>query len=87
MHPSQRVLGWGKSVRLDRVADRLDALEVARPSMLDRWALTGSLPEGRAPLVMTVCMRQTSTHACRTCCHPTHPSDSRLRFADTSGGV
>jgi len=47
-----RVLGWGKSVRLDRVTDRLDALEIARPSMLDRWAITGSLPEGRAPLIM-----------------------------------
>ena len=47
-----RVLGWGKSVRVDALNARLAALDSVRVSLLDRWRLAGKLPEGRNSVIM-----------------------------------
>ena len=43
-----RVLGWGKSIRLDGLGRRLQALDSASATFLDRWRVQGRLPEGGA---------------------------------------
>lgn len=48
-----RVLGWGKSVRLDAVRAHLRSLRGARPVLLDRWQVRGSMPDGKASLPMS----------------------------------
>jgi diacylglycerol kinase (ATP) len=41
-----RVLGWGKSVRLDTLSDLFSTLDAARVRLVDRWLVHGTLPEG-----------------------------------------
>ena len=51
----RRVLGWGKSIRLDGLAERLEAIDHASVGLIDRWRVRGELPEGQRSLAMTNC--------------------------------
>ena len=48
-----RVLGWGKSIRLDDLEARLRSLDQARVALVDRWRVDGQLPEGRSSMMMS----------------------------------
>jgi hypothetical protein len=48
-----RVLGWGKGVRFEALRSRLVALDGARVALLDRWRISGTIPENRTEVVMS----------------------------------
>ncbi|KAL1526886.1 hypothetical protein AB1Y20_015577 [Prymnesium parvum] len=47
-----RVLGWGKGIRLDGIESMLRSLDSAHVAFVDRWMVTGVLPEGKTSLRM-----------------------------------
>ena len=48
-----RVLGWGKSIRLDALPELVRSLDTARVALVDRWRVAGQLPEGDTSVVMS----------------------------------
>ena len=47
-----RVLGWGKFFRPSSLRARLNALGYSSVALIDRWSITGSLPDGKSSMLL-----------------------------------